>query len=175
MKMSSTLKSLVIAAALAVAGSASAAILPPVVIDAETLPSGPSGHLVQGVTGDLFSYTFTFNVNSPSSFSGYVYSEDIYFGLIKAVTFNSVSLTGNELVSFLATPSSGTGYNRVDFSASNLANGAYGLIGQGSLASPFGGSFVVQGNLAPVPEPESYAMFLAGLGIIGAMARRKRA
>ncbi|MBS1145562.1 MAG: hypothetical protein H6R14_2968 [Proteobacteria bacterium] len=25
----------------------------------------------------------------------------------------------------------------------------------------------------PVPEPESYAMFLAGLGLIGAMARRK--
>jgi hypothetical protein len=27
---------------------------------------------------------------------------------------------------------------------------------------------------APVPEPESYAMFLAGLGLIGAMARRRR-
>lgn len=26
---------------------------------------------------------------------------------------------------------------------------------------------------APVPEPESYAMFLAGLGLIGAMARRR--
>lgn len=29
-------------------------------------------------------------------------------------------------------------------------------------------------NVVAVPEPESYAMFLAGLGIIGAMARRRR-
>lgn len=28
---------------------------------------------------------------------------------------------------------------------------------------------------APVPEPESYAMFLAGLGIMGAVARRRAA
>jgi len=29
-------------------------------------------------------------------------------------------------------------------------------------------------NIAPVPEPESYAMLLAGLGLIGAIARRRR-
>ena len=29
-------------------------------------------------------------------------------------------------------------------------------------------------NVAAVPEPESYAMFLAGLGIIGAMVRRRK-
>ena len=28
--------------------------------------------------------------------------------------------------------------------------------------------------IAVIPEPESYAMFLAGLGLIGFMARRKR-
>ena len=28
-------------------------------------------------------------------------------------------------------------------------------------------------SMLPVPEPESYAMFLAGLGIIGAIARRR--
>ncbi len=29
-------------------------------------------------------------------------------------------------------------------------------------------------NVSPVPEPETYAMFLAGLGLIGAIARRKK-
>ena len=36
-------------------------------------------------------------------------------------------------------------------------------------------SYVLTISAAPVPEPESYAMFLAGLGIIGAVARRRKA
>lgn len=33
---------------------------------------------------------------------------------------------------------------------------------------------VVRITLAPVPEPETYAMFLAGIGLMGAIARRHR-
>ncbi|MEO8992513.1 MAG: CHRD domain-containing protein [Nitrosospira sp.] len=33
----------------------------------------------------------------------------------------------------------------------------------------------IRGFLAPVPEPETYAMLLAGLAIIGTVARRRRA
>lgn len=32
----------------------------------------------------------------------------------------------------------------------------------------------VRFTIAPVPEPEAYAMFLAGLGILGAVARRRK-
>lgn len=32
----------------------------------------------------------------------------------------------------------------------------------------------VRGQLAPVPEPETYAMMLAGLGLVGFMARRRK-
>jgi hypothetical protein len=61
--------------------------------------------------------------------------------------------------------------------------------GNFSYSATFGGLtsgqtywFEVQGNatvatytvtLAPVPEPETYAMFLAGLGLMGAVARRR--
>ena len=31
----------------------------------------------------------------------------------------------------------------------------------------------IKGTVSPVPEPESYAMFLAGLGLMGAIARRR--
>jgi hypothetical protein len=37
----------------------------------------------------------------------------------------------------------------------------------------FGGG-EIRGFLAPIPEPETYAMLLAGLGLLGFMARRRR-
>ncbi len=41
-----------------------------------------------------------------------------------------------------------------------------GTIGQVSITT-------VKGSVSPVPEPESYAMFLAGLGLMVAIARRR--
>ena len=41
--------------------------------------------------------------------------------------------------------------------------------GTGSL----GGKYVFAVSTLPVPEPETYAMLLAGLGIVGAVARRR--
>jgi hypothetical protein len=35
-------------------------------------------------------------------------------------------------------------------------------------------TLTAQGNLAPVPEPETYAMMLAGLGLLGVMTRRRK-
>jgi hypothetical protein len=38
-----------------------------------------------------------------------------------------------------------------------------------------GGSYAGSINVTPVPEPESYALFLAGLGLMGFIARRRTA
>ncbi|MCB2004741.1 MAG: PEP-CTERM sorting domain-containing protein [Rhodoferax sp.] len=48
---------------------------------------------------------------------------------------------------------------------------AYGSVmaASGDVGNP--GQFI----LAAVPEPETYAMLLAGLGVIGSIARRRRA
>jgi len=37
------------------------------------------------------------------------------------------------------------------------------------------GKYYADVALAPVPEPETYAMMLGGLGLLGFMARRRKA
>ncbi|MFZ3289766.1 MAG: FxDxF family PEP-CTERM protein [Telluria sp.] len=44
----------------------------------------------------------------------------------------------------------------------------------GTLVSTGSGSFGANLNLAPVPEPETYGMMLAGLGILGMLSRRRK-
>lgn len=50
----------------------------------------------------------------------------------------------------------------------------FGVLGQttGSLGGAYGG--VLQTVVAAVPEPETYAMLLAGLGAMGLVSRRRR-
>jgi hypothetical protein len=47
---------------------------------------------------------------------------------------------------------------------------APGLSTGSAISASYGGSMAV----SPVPEPETYAMMLAGLGLVGFMARRRR-
>ena len=53
-----------------------------------------------------------------------------------------------------------------------LGSGSYRLDVSGT-GSAYGGAYGLSYSVAAVPEPESYAMFLAGLGIMGAVARRR--
>ena len=59
-------------------------------------------------------------------------------------------------------------------SADNLALGNYYLQVSGTMVSDTAGSFGGAIMLAPVPEPETYGMMLAGLGLVGWMARRRK-
>jgi hypothetical protein len=38
----------------------------------------------------------------------------------------------------------------------------------------FGVQTLTLNGVAPIPEPETYAMLMAGLGLLGAVARRKK-
>ena len=59
-------------------------------------------------------------------------------------------------------------------SANNLAQGSYYVKVSGTLVSTTSGSFGANLNVMPVPEPESYGMMLAGLGVLGFLARRRK-
>ncbi|MDB5793441.1 MAG: sorting protein [Massilia sp.] len=56
-----------------------------------------------------------------------------------------------------------------------LEAGAYYLRVNGNLVSDDGASFGGAVMLMPVPEPEAYGMMLGGLGILGFLARRRKA
>ena len=82
--------------------------------------------------------------------------------------FNSTGqLLGGTMLSTGATDSWSLNYN-------DLAAGSYYLQVQGSLVSNAAGKYYANIALAPVPEPETYAMMLAGLGMLGFAARRRK-
>jgi hypothetical protein len=58
-------------------------------------------------------------------------------------------------------------------SADNLAAGGYYLMVSGSMLADTGASFGGAVMLNPVPEPATYGMLLAGLGVLGLWARRR--
>jgi len=67
---------------------------------------------------------------------------------------------------FLASTTNGSGYQ----AARTLYDGLSRLT-SGQLSSSAGGAFYAT---APVPEPETYAMFAVGLGLLGFMSRRRK-
>lgn len=55
-----------------------------------------------------------------------------------------------------------------------LAAGDYYLQVNGLVVGKAGGKYSADITLSPVPEPETYAMMLAGLGLLGFSARRRK-
>lgn len=55
----------------------------------------------------------------------------------------------------------------------NLAAKTYNLEIRGDGVGLAGGSYSGNFNVAPIPEPESIAMLLAGMGLLGFAAQRK--
>ena len=91
------------------------------------------------------------------------------FSLMLADPGSNVTVDFGSAGSVLATP---TGYS---FAFNNVAAGTYLLSATGNNA--FGATAVnatYTVTAAPVPEPETYAMLMAGLGVVGFMARRKK-
>ena len=73
------------------------------------------------------------------------------------------------------TPEAGSNFALISYAG--LGAGSYELAVHGTLmhgfkGNTYGGNLVTE--LAPVPEPETYALMLAGLGAVGFVARRRR-
>ena len=112
-----------------------------------------------------FSDTITFSLPSVADFS---YSANTLY--LKSKT-DITPFTAYLDVTALTVTASG----KFEFSSGefNLANGVHTIKfgGTGMLAQ--GGAYQFEMSAAPVPEPDSWALLLAGFGVMGAIARRR--
>jgi hypothetical protein len=115
-----------------------------------------------GVFSDVF--TFTPAITSGSKVSGAFVNMDLDGG--GSINFGGATLNG---VAFTQTSA-----DRWSLASTFIPPGVLTLTIWGSVTD--GGSY--GGNLnvlmAPVPEPETYAMLLGGLGLLGVVARRRK-
>jgi len=152
------LRSIVAAAALAVSGAAHA--LPSF---SSSLGTDPDAALVAGgVLYGTSSSTYSFSLSTLSNLSGLLYS----FGNI---TMSSIVVSST--TSSFTTTISGAAADSGSFLFSGLTAGSYTLTfnSYGTL-----GAYVGKVTASTVPEPDTYALVLAGLGAVGLMARRRQ-
>jgi len=150
-------KSILAAAVLAASSAASFAVTPLTVLVPDTvfMGGGPAG-----------SYSFTLASGPTYSLSA---SVAVILNSVTGVQFDTDSTFGGG-TSFVQ---SGNAWSLLP--QSPLAGGSYFINIQGSSGSSSIASVLATSTpLAVVPEPETYAMMLAGLGAIGFVAVRRK-
>lgn len=154
------------------------------VAESSTVGSGAALTLtVAGVTNPITSTTVyyeTLSLGANSNPGGAVSVPQLYAGLrntsLALPSYAGRAVYSGQLVTGTATITDLSAFTGTA-GVSALASGVFAGSGSGNVI--YGGSSVVNTtisltyNYAPVPEPETYGMLLAGLGIMGAIARRK--
>jgi hypothetical protein len=134
--------------------------------------------------GSNFSDLFTFTVGSGFDSAGSVTSSYLQSTKIKDLQITGFSLVQYDPVtltigtSIAGIDETGSGAHPTDswsLSAFGLSSGTYAIKVDGKVLGNGGGAFGGDLTIAAVPEPETYGMLLAGLGLVGFMARRRKA
>ena len=136
-----------------------------------------------------FSDIFTFTLSQPNMSSGYsavnfplnipdVGSLGTVLSTMSLVTFGTDGLQGttdDQVLKSVVLPSAGNTQDHLSLSWDQPISGPAYLnisgVTSGSLGGLYSGS--IESISAPIPEPETYAMLLAGLGLMGAVVRRR--
>ncbi|UIN20304.1 FxDxF family PEP-CTERM protein [Herbaspirillum frisingense] len=124
-----------------------------------------------GTSGKTFTENFTFGQGTVFNVSSAVIS--IALDSISGLNISSFTLSGNG-VTATGHMTSSTGVQTWTLSASNLTSGLYTLSAIGKVTGTNGGSFGGNISVAAVPENSTVAMMLAGLGLVGFAALRRR-
>lgn len=167
------LKILAAAVALAAAAGSQAATWDLALADFET-----SANFTKPVTfsgGSAIKYDFTYSGIGESDIVLGLTLGELKLGSIQDIAFTSIKLVdSNNVVVFSQTPPGPIAFFAVDSltitpSFSLILEGA--VVGTGAIK----GSYDLSVTAAPIPEPETYALMLAGLGAVGFAAARRRA
>ena len=193
--LKTTLKTTVLGAVLALAGSAAmAANVMTQVQNFGTLGTPYStfyGHTFtaanQPNTADTFydDYAFTVSAGAFSSISAtFDLGSLLQISNLSARLFVGTPWTGSTpgtlnsadlLQRWSTTVASGTGTGSVQsIDPISLGAGSYVLEVRGNVTGSSGGSYGGVFNLAPVPEPTGMALAFAGLGFLGLLGRRRK-
>jgi hypothetical protein len=147
---------------------------PPAAPAAPAAPEGlglSSGNSHLQLTGATFNDLYWVWLPSISNLSAYGTSSPFQYLSINvpAATFDTVTLTGPSGLIGTLLP----GSSSFELSGSSFASGYYVL---NVIGHATGGqaAYAVQMDVTPVPEPETYALMLAGLGLLGLVARRRK-
>ena len=140
--------------------------------------------LIPGFTGVSYTNSNASNPTLVPSSTALYYINSANDTLNVATTgFNnpSISIIGSLGIDILSANGFEIDSNGIGYAAVNMDNGFLKselirintMTGQAEWVSTFNGT--INGlTVAPVPEPETYAMMIAGLGILGFSARRKQ-
>ena len=120
--------------------------------------------------GTTFLDHFTFSLSPPSYVNSFAATLDL--GTVSQISGIFASLYTGAGVLVAPGVTFGSALSIVPTTA--IAAGMYDLRVSGTVTGSLGGSFAGTMNAAPIPEPEVYAMMLAGLGLIGFVARRRK-
>ena len=135
--------------------------------------------------GATFADHFTFSVTGTTGMNFDAIVSSISRTADTGLDFSALSLyrvgggtgtggtAGDTLVSTGASLQSGS-MDVWTLSSDNLTAGDYYILVSGNLVSDTSASFGGAVMMAPVPEPETYGMMLAGLGVLGVLARRRK-
>ncbi|HZV67520.1 MAG TPA: FxDxF family PEP-CTERM protein [Telluria sp.] len=118
-------------------------------------------------------FTFAVTGTAPTNLDAIVSSISRSADTGLDITGLSLFNAGGTLVSSGASLQSGT-IDVWTLKSDSLAAGNYYVQVSGTMAGTTSGAFGGAIMLAPVPEPETYGMMLAGLGLVGFLARRRK-
>jgi hypothetical protein len=135
--------------------------------------------------GNTFSDVFTFNVGTPFDAAASVTSSYLNTPQTKDLLITGFSLYRYDPATMAILGTAIAGINETGFgsnptdswslSAYGLGSGYYALKVDGQVMGAGGGAFGGDLTISPVPEPQAWAMLLAGLGLFGVAVSRKPA